>query len=161
MKVLGVGLLALVALPLFSKAPTEKITLSRESRSADITDAARLEQFAFAYGPGPCLGTESCPPVTVSWIVDWVRGPIANPDLSLPRYDVMYHFGMGEKRVYVVKFAYSLAAKQGYIYLPGPGDPHYQANVNMLWHGKQWDGHWFLATPEWTSAAQELIARLR
>src|SRR5260370_1077439 len=82
---------ALFALRLCSKAPTEKITLSRKGHSADITDAARLEQFAFAYGPGPCLGTESCPPVTVSWIVDWIRGTIANPDLSLPRYDVTYH----------------------------------------------------------------------
>ena len=163
MKVLGVGLglLPLLALPLFSKAPTEKITLSREGRSADITDAVRLEQFAFAAGPQPCPGTDVCLTPKVSWIVDWIRGPIANPEVSLPRFDVTYHFGMDEKRVYIVYFAYSPVAKQGYIYLPGPGEPHYQANVNMLWHGKQWEGHWFLSTPEWTSAAQEVIARLR
>jgi hypothetical protein len=161
MRVLGVGLLALVALPLFSKAPTEKITLSREGRSFDITDAVRLEQFAFAAGPGPCLGTEYCPPVRASWIVDWIRGPIPEPDASLPRYDVTYHFGSGEKRVYVVYFVYFPVARQGYIYLPGPGEAHYRENVNMLWHGKQWDDHWFLATPEWTSAVQDVIARLR
>ena len=166
MKLLGVGLLALIALPLFSKAPTEKITLSREGRSADITDAVRLDQFAFSVGPQPCVaadgfGADVCSTPKASWIINWIRGPIANPKASLPRYDVTYHFGMGEKRVYVVYFSYSPVAKEGYIYLPGHGEPHYQANVNMLFHGKQWEGHWFLATPEWTSAAQELIARLR
>jgi hypothetical protein len=166
MKVLGVGLLALIALPLFSKAPTEKITLSPEGRSADITDAVRLEQFRFSAGPQPCLGTDGfgtdvCSAPRESWIADWTRGPITNPEASLPRYDVTYHFGDGERRVYVVYFAYSPSAKQGYIYLPGPGEPHYQANVNLLYHGKQWEGHWYLATPEWTSAAQEVISRLR
>jgi hypothetical protein len=33
--------------------------------------------------------------------------------------------------------------------------------VRLLLRGKQWEGHWFLATPEWTSTAQEVIARLR
>ena len=167
MQLLGVGLLALVALPLFSKAPTTKITLSRGGRTADITDAVRLGQFAFSFGPGSesCnpgdVGAGGCSAVKASWIADWVSGSVPAPDLSLPRYDVTYHFGDGEKRVYVVYFAYSPVTKQGYIYLPGPRQPHYQANVNILWHGKQWEGHWFLATPEWTSAAQEVIARLQ
>ena len=166
MKVLGVGpgLLALLALPLFSKAPTEKITLSREGRSADITDAVRLEQFAFAAGPQPCLGvdglgTDVCSTPRPSWIVDWIHGPIPEPDASLPRYDVTYHFGSGETRVYVVYFAYSPVARQGYIYLPGPGEAHYRANINLLWHGKQWEGHWFLTTDAWASFAGPLIAK--
>ena len=90
MKILGFGLLALVALPLFSKAPTEKITLSREGRSADITDAAKVGQFAFSFYPG----SESCNPgdvmpggcsaVKASWIADWVRGSVQVPDFVAP-----------------------------------------------------------------------------
>jgi len=170
MKVLGVGMLALIALPLFSKAPTDKITLSREGRSVEITDAASLEQFRFGGGPGNCNPVqpggsptlaEGCSDPRAGWIADWIRGSIPEPDTSLRRYEVTSHFGDGEKRQYVVYFVYSPVTRKGYIYLPGPGEVNYDENVSLLYRGKQWEGHWFLATSEWTSAAQELIARLR
>ena len=170
MKVLGIGLLALVAVPLFSKAPTDRITLSRGGRSADVTDPTRLEQFAFGGGPGNCnpwrpgdsrTVPQGCSDPRAGWIADWIGGSIPAPDTSLPRYEVTTHFGSGEERQYVVYFVYSPVTRQGYLYLPGPGEAHYDENVSLLHRGKEWEGHWFLATPEWTSAAQEVIARLR
>jgi len=161
MKVLGIALLALIASPLFSKATTEKITLSREERSADITDAEKLKQFSFGPGPGNCNVGEDCSAPRAGWIADWIRGSVPEPDASLPRYEVAFYLGNGEKRHYVVYFAYSPVPRQGYVYLPGPGEAHYWENVSLLMRGKQWEGHWFLATPEWTSAAQEVIERLR
>jgi len=170
MKVLGVALFALIAMPLFSKAPTDKITLSRDGRSVEITDAERLEQFRFGGGPGNCNPAppgsrptvgEGCSDPRAGWIAEWLHGSIPEPEASLPRYEITTHFGDGETRQYVVYFVYSPVARQGYIYLPGPGEAHYGQNVSLLWRGKQWEGHWFLATPEWTSAAQELIRRLR
>jgi hypothetical protein len=156
---------------MFSKAPTDKITLSREGRKAEITDAERLEQFRFGGGPGNCNPSphpetglpwaEGCSDPRAGWIADWISGSIPEPDTSLPRYEVTTHFGSGEKRQYVVYFVYSPITRKGYIYLPGPKEAHYWENVSLLGRGKQWEGHWFLATPAWTSAAQELIARLR
>ena len=170
MKVLGVALFALIALPLFSKAPTDKITLSREGRSVEITDTERLEQFRFGGGPGNCNPAppgrsptiaEGCSDPRAGWIADWISGSIPEPDRSLPRYEVTSHFGDGEKRQYVVYFVYSPVTRKGYIYLPGPEEAHYWENVSLLHRGKQWEGHWFLAIPEWTSAVQDIIARLR
>jgi len=161
MKVLGIALLALIASPLFSKATTEKITLSRGERSADITDAEKLEQFSFGPGPGNCNVGEDCSAPRAGWIADWIRGSVPEPAAALPRYEVAFHLGSGEQRQYVVYFVYSPVTRQGYVYLPGPGDAHYGENVSLLWRGKQWEGHWFLATPEWTLAAKEVIARLR
>jgi hypothetical protein len=67
----------------------------------------------------------------------------------------------GEEREYIVYFVYSPSGRQGYVYLPGPGEPHYQENVSLILRGAQWDGHWFLATDEWVTAAQAAIARSR
>ena len=119
MKVLGIALLALISLPLFSKGTTEKITLSREGRSADITDAEKLKQFSFGPGPGNCNPitpgsspnvAEGCSDPRPGWIADWIRGSVPEPDASLPRYEVAFHLGSGEQRQYVVYFV-------SYIYL--------------------------------------------
>ncbi len=158
MKVLGIALLVLIALPLFSKGPTEKITLSREGRSADVSDAERLKQFSFGPGPGNCNVGEDCSAPRAGWIADWIHGSIPEPDASLPRFEVA--FDLSEQRRYVVYFVYSPVNRQGYVYLPGLGETHYWENVSLLYRGKQWEGHWFLATPEWTSVAQKVIARL-
>ena len=168
MKAFGIALLALNALPLFSGVTTEGITFTREGRTATITDAEKLREFSFGPGPGNCAFGEDCSAPKAGWIADWIRGSVPEPEGSLPRYEVSFHLSVvssgsrnGEKRNYVVSFVYSPLTGQGFVYLPGPGETHYEGNVNLIIRGKQWEGHWFLATPEWTAAAQTAIAALR
>jgi hypothetical protein len=60
-----------------------------------------------------------------------------------------------------VFYVYDPVAKQGFVYLPGRGEPFYDENVNLLLRGDQFEGHWFRATPEWTRQAQATIETAR
>jgi hypothetical protein len=169
MKTFQIALLAFATLlPLPAKGTTDKITIRGAGRAVEIKDAKLLEEFRFGPGPGNCLYVAgNCVQRTVGWIAEWVHGPVAEPEASLPRYEVSFHLTMlsngepGEEREYIVYFVYSPSGRQGYVYLPGPGEPHYQENVSLILRGAQWDGHWFLATDEWVTAAQAAIARSR
>jgi hypothetical protein len=58
-----------------------------------------------------------------------------------------------------VFYVYDPVAKQGFVYLPGRGEPFYNENTNLLYRGDEFEGRWFRATPEWTREAQATIEK--
>jgi hypothetical protein len=58
-----------------------------------------------------------------------------------------------------VFYVYEPVTRQGFVYLPGRGEPFYEKNVNLLLRGDDYEGHWFRATPEWTQEAQTTIEK--
>ena len=54
---------------------------------------------------------------------------------SLRRYQVSFHTAPNEQIVYVVYYAFSPDAEQGYVYLPGDSDEWAGLNVRSIWRG--------------------------
>jgi len=145
----------------FGQRVISRITLSAPGLAAEIVDAKARDDFRFGSGPGNFnFGTPSWQPK--SWIVeDWAH-PVAEPAQALPRVRATFSIDRGRgAREYVVSYVYDPVAKQGFVYLPGKGEPFYDANVSLLYRGEQFEGHWFHATPEWTMAAQAAIENAR
>ncbi len=163
---------------------TVKIVIAGGDLSApiEITDPAVLVKFKVAAGPGMryCIGcTElrEMVPIVVhqGFIIDWDRGSADSPLEKLflqglttytvsfvttrqlaPRRPLRDSHNPG---TYVVGYAIDPATNQGYVYLPGKGDPGYQDDVSFLIRGVE--GNWFHAWSEWEKVANPLIARGR
>ncbi len=143
----------------FGQGPISRITLSAPGLSIEIVDAKARSDFRVGPGPGNTLnGTPNWKPN--SWIVeDWVH-PVAEPEQSFLRVKATFSLDRGNgAREYVVFYVYNPVAKQGFVYLPGRGEPFYNENVNLLYRGNEFEGHWFRATPEWTAQAQAAIEK--
>jgi len=138
---------------------TSRITLSAPGLSVEVVDEKMRNDFRVGGGPGNTLnGVPNWKPK--SWIIeDWLH-PVAEPDRSLLRVTATFSIDRGSARgarPYVVYYAFDPSSNQGFVYLPGRGEPFYNENVNLLFRGDDFEGHWFLAIPEWTRAAQAII----
>jgi len=67
-------------------------------------------------------------------IVDWSRG-IAKPPKDLPVYEVSIVTSRRNPGTYVVLYVIDPATDQGYVYLPGKGDPAYRDNTWLIYRG--------------------------
>jgi hypothetical protein len=163
MKVIRTVLFMVFMPPLlvFGQGVISRITLSAPGLDIEIVDEKARHDFRVGGGPGntlngmPNWGTKS-------WIVDDWRHSVAEPDQSLRRVKATFTIDRGSARgarPYVVFYVYDPAAKQGFVYLPGRGEPFYNENVNLLYRGNEFEGHWFRATPEWTAHAQSVIEK--
>jgi hypothetical protein len=136
-----------------------RIYLSAPGLDVEIVDEKARNDFRFGGGPGNTLNRQpNWKPK--SWIVDDWNHPVAPPNASLPRVRATFTIDRGSARgarPYVVFYVYDPAVRQGFVYLPGRGEPFYEENVNLLFRGDQFEGHWFHTTPEWTSQAQATL----
>jgi hypothetical protein len=163
MKTIRTVLLMLFTVPLlvFGQGVISRITLSAPGLDVEIVDEKARNDFRVGPGPGNTLnGMPNWKPN--SWIVeDWVH-PVAEPDQSLRRVKATFTIDRGSARgarPYVVFYVYDPVANQGFVYLPGRGEPFYNENVNLLYRGNDFEGHWFRTTPEWTTHAQSVIEK--
>jgi hypothetical protein len=163
MKTIRAGLIMLFTVPslVFAQGVISRITLSAPGLDVEIVDEKARNDFRVGPGPGNSLnGMPNWNPK--SWIVeDWVH-PVPEPDQSLRRVKATFTIDRGSARgprPYVVFYVYDPVAKQGFVYLPGRGEPFYNENVNLLYRGNDFEGHWFRTTPEWTTHAQSVIER--
>jgi hypothetical protein len=62
-----------------------------------------------------------------------------------------------EELAYVVSYEYDPARAQGFVYLPGNGDPWYALNSRSIYRGLE--GNWFRATRAWQDAVVPLISQ--
>jgi hypothetical protein len=162
-------LLVLLAMPLlvFGQGPIRQGVISRIALSApglavEIVDEKALNDFRVGPGPGNTLnGAPNWKPN--SWIVeDWLH-PVAEPEKSLLRVKATFSIDRGSARgarPYVVFYVYDPVAKQGFVYLPGRGEPFYSENVDLLYRGDEFEGHWFRTTSEWSREAQAVIEKV-
>jgi len=90
---------------------------------------------------------------TQGFIVDWSAGTVKRPK-DARRFEIAFYVdGWGSAKadqlVYVVSYAVDALTAQGYVYLPGRGDPHYSVNVRSIYRGPAYEGHWWRATSTW------------
>jgi hypothetical protein len=142
-----------------STGVVSRITLSAPGFAVEILDAKARNDFRFGGGPGNFLNGNPNWGST-SWIVQGWDQPVAEPDPSFRRVKATFSLDRGRgAREYVVFYVYDPVAKQGFVYLPGRGEPFYTENTNFLYRGEEFEGHWFRARPEWTTEAQATIEK--
>jgi len=135
-----------------AKGPTLKITIKGPDLTSpvEIKEQRILEKFNVWAGAG--VGTEG-------FIVDWEKGPVAEPRETLRRYEVSFHVMHQGPSSYVVSFAYDPETGKGYVYLPGTGEKFNQSNTFLIFRNVE--GNWFSATKAWTEIAAPLIQRAK
>jgi hypothetical protein len=145
-----------IALSLAAKEKTIRITMKggNLANAVDITDLGILDNFNVWTGPG----TSSID--AEGFIIQWARGTVAEPPKELPRYQVSFYAERSPERpVYVVTYCYDASSKQGFVYLPGPGEKWYSQDVSAILHGVE--GNWFHARNMWDLIATQLIAKAK
>jgi hypothetical protein len=142
-----------VPTPLLAKGKTVKITIKGADLKTpiEISDPKILANFQVWTGPGTSTADRQ------SLIIDWSQGSVRKPSESLRRYQVSFHTEPNDQIVYVVHYAFSLGAEQGYIYLPGESDEWAGLNVRSIWRGVE--GKWFCAWSVWERVARPLIEK--
>jgi len=138
---------------LLAKGKTVKITIKGADLKTpiELTDPKILANFQVWTGPGTSTADRQ------SLIIDWFQGPLSKPSESLRRYEVSFHTDPHEQIVYVVYYAFSSGAEQGYVYLPGESDEWAGLNVRTIFHGVE--GKWFRAWSAWEHVARPLIEK--
>jgi len=139
--------------PLLAKGKTVKITIKGTDLKTpiEIRNPKILENFQVWAGPGTSTADRQ------SLIIDWSQGPVRKPPESLRRYQVLFHTDPNDQIVYVVYYAFSPGAEQGYVYLPGESDEWAGPNVRTIFHGVE--GKWFRAWSVWERVARPLIEK--
>jgi hypothetical protein len=147
-----------VPLLVIAKGPTLKIRIQGADLTSPVetTENAILEKFDVWAGAGVEINGI---PQTRGFIVDWEKGPIAEPPKRLPRYEVSFDVMHQRPSSYVISYSYDPATRKGYVYLPGKGENFYASNTFLILRGV--DGNWLSATESWIEAANSLIGRAR
>ena len=83
------------------------------------------------------------------------------PANALPRYtltfDIQTMQGVKEA-AYVVVYCVDNATGEGFVYLPGRGEPSYRRNVSTLLREGH-DGYWHRASDEWSAVINRYVRR--
>jgi hypothetical protein len=139
--------------PLLAKGKTTKITIKGADLKTpiEISGPKILANFQVWTGPGTSGADRQ------SLIIDWSQGPVRKPPESLHSYQVSFHTDPNDQIVYVVYYAFSPGAEQGYVYLPGESDEWAGLNVRSIWRGVE--GKWFRAWSAWERVARPLIEK--
>jgi len=116
----------------------------------DLRDRDVVAAFNVWSGPGTrSNGVEEMD----GFIVDWRSGAVEPPVTGLREFEISFYadrnFSDTGGPVYVVSYGFDASSGQGYVYLPGRGDPRYGANVRSILRGSKYEGHWFRASSAW------------
>ena len=154
-------IIALASITLAAKGPTTRIRISHAARgqAIAIVDPSILSRFNVWDGPGTFSGapgqqTEG----RTGFIIDWNAGPVDLPPAGLLEYEVEFfvkiHNQGDERMSYAVTYRTD-GAGQGFVYLPGHGDPRFRVNVASIIRGCE--GRWFHASADWQQAARAVL----
>jgi hypothetical protein len=129
-----------------AKSPTVKLTITGGGleQPLDVVDPEVLEQSQIWAGN----------------FLDRTQDVLKkNPGSDTP-YEISFFIRSGSgamARRYVVYY-HPQPSTQGYLYLPGRGEPWYRLNVSAILRGNR-DGSWNHAAPTWERLIKLLIAR--
>jgi hypothetical protein len=144
----SVTLAFLVVLPVYAKAPIEKIAVSGPTlaKPAETTDAQLLQL------SNPWFGG----------FADWSQSLPTGPT-GVPVYKVVLYARVGDsdskpelKPIYTFRYAPGQNSQPGQIYLPGKGEPEYEGNVSRILRDGH-DGRWQPAKAEWESRMKAVL----
>lgn len=141
------------ALPLTARgnAVTVRLDITGGSltKPLAVTDAALLE-LSGVYA-GSFLGRVT-PPVDPAWqrfVVSFAHAArTPSPEFALS----------GVQRTYVVHYARDPGTDEGFVYLPGRGEPGYRLNIGIIIRDEN-DGHWHKAAPHWAELLNRHLPR--
>ena len=139
--------------PLLAKAKTVKIIIKGADLKTpiEISDPKILANFQVWTGPGTSTADRQ------GLIIDWSQGPVRERPQALRRYQVSFHTDPNDQIAYVVYYAFSPGAEQGYVCVPGKSDQWYRRNVRAIFRGVE--GEWFRAWGAWERVAIPLIEK--
>ena len=149
-----VSALLLLGIPtlLLAKGETVRITIKGDDLAApiEVTDPLVVQKFGVWTGPGTSSNQSQ------GLIVDWSRGFAKRPSAKFRVYTVSFYVNDRRERLaYVVLYACEPSTNDGFVYVPGQGDPSYSLNVASVVRGVE--GQWFHAWSAWDSLAQPLL----
>jgi hypothetical protein len=124
----------------------------------EITDRAVLDDFKVWAGPGNFRreGSRDIPiQFDHGFIVDWSRGSADAPK-GLKTFTVSFVTTRTGPSTYIVRYVIDPSSKNGYVYLPGEGEPEYKDNAFLILRGVE--GRWFHSWSRWEAVANPLIA---
>jgi hypothetical protein len=133
--------------PAWAKGPTAKLTISGGALTTEIEVAdPRILDISNVWG---------------GQFLDSYQVVVKQPPRGFRTYEVWFYIKVADnsvRRRYVVYYSPNPATGQGYIYLPGQGQPWYDLNVSaILRKGK--DGKWNYASPTWEELIKPVIAQ--
>jgi len=156
---IGILMMSLMPAVLSAKGETVKITMEgqRLPTPIEITDSS-VGTFSVWAGPGVHVnGIEQ----SEGFIIDWAKGPVAEPATGMPRLEVAFYAATREdgpvRKTYTVSYVLDASAVQGFVYLPGKGDEPFPLNAATMYHGHGLEGHWFCANGAWDAFARARI----
>jgi hypothetical protein len=160
---LSVVLIAAMPTLLPAKGATVKIILAPGlAAPVEIIDPA-VRQFNVWSGPGTFVnGVEE----TQGFIIDWAK-PVGKAPVGLLQYKVSFYTECkgiecntaGSSPTYVVYYKYNPSAKEGFVYLPGRGGEFAPLNRTAIFHGDEYEGHWFRASKVWDDFVTPIIEK--
>jgi hypothetical protein len=149
-KVLRVAVAAAAALPLamplYAKAPLERITISGGGLAEPIT-VADQETLRLS---NPWFGR------IATWSAD-----VAPPPDNRQVYEITLFArfrGPEVKPIYQLRYVKGDGGTPGAVYLPGRGEAWYSQNVSIIYREGH-DGHWHVATAAWEAAVLRAFDR--
>ena len=84
------------------------------------------------------------------FIVDWQSGAAEPSVTNLQQFEVAFYAeedrSGSDRLVYIVSYGLDRSSGEGFVYLPGIGDPRYRPNVRSIIRGSKYEGHWFRAS---------------
>ena len=159
--------IGILGMPLHAaaKCPTAYLRITGNALVAPliVDDPEFAGQFNIWNGPGVRVNEkpihlDSNRPIGA--FIDWPSGPIderPGEGLSFSVKFFCIREGSGSKRmVYEVDYLID-DSDNGYIFLPGEGDPRYRFNTFSIAHGVE--GNWFRASPEWERLIRPMIVQ--
>src|SRR5882672_7661190 len=120
-----------VPLLVIAKGPTLKITIKGSDLASpiEITEERILGKFNVWAGAGVMINST---PQAEGFIIAWEKGPVAEPRVTLLRYEVSFHVMHQGPGSYVVSYLYDPATGKGYVYLPGKGEKFHESNTFLI-----------------------------
>jgi hypothetical protein len=143
---IGAAATFMLAVPIYAKAPLDRVTISGGGLSEPIT---LVNQKVLALS-NPWHGR------IANWTTD-----VARPAGDGPVYEITLHArlrGAEVKPIYHLRYVKGDRGAPGSVYLPGRGEAWYRQNVSIIYREGH-DGHWHVATAEWEAAIRRALGR--
>ena len=152
----------------FSKGITKRITVEPEKTGTllEITAPAIVQKFSIYNGPSTIyengVATGIRPYNDIGAFINWSRGQLSSIPGELQYYKVRFYLAdlsSGEEmnRNYTVTYAFTPTQESGYIYLPQPWEKGYRNG--MMYHGIEFEGHWYYSSDPWESLVRPEILK--